>query len=506
MKEYILAHDLGTSGNKATLFSLEGELLKSITESYKSRYFNDNWAEQNPQDWWEAVCKSSQELLAGIDTDKIAAVCFSGHMMGCLPVDRNGTPLANHMLYCDQRAKTSIDRLLEKLSVREIYAITGHRPNPTLTNPKVMWLKENARDIYDQTYKFLQAKDYINFRLTGNMYSDYNDASGTLVFDLNTLDWSDTILEASGIDRDKYPEAVPSATVIGEVTAEAAKATGIKAGTPVVAGTGDGGAANIGIGAIEPGITYCNLGSSSWISSSSTEMLDDPEMAIFTLAHPIEGLLQPTGPMMTGGRSFNWLKDELAHAETIEAAKNSSSPYELINRLIETSPPGARGLLFMPYLLGERSPWWNSMSKGGILGLSLEHTRADIFRAIIEGISANLGLILEVFANNQSFDRVRAIGGGAQGELWCQVLADTFNRHIEVPNVLEGASSMGAAIIGGVGVGALPSFAAVDRFIKIQRTTAPNPENIQIYKAKKEALRRVYTVLHDNGIFELFQN
>ena len=241
MKEYLLAHDLGTSGNKATLFSLDGRLIKSSTVSYKSLYFNDNWAEQNPLDWWQAVCQSSQKLLEGIETDKIAAVCFSGHMMGCLPIDKTGTPLANHMLYCDQRSVSQKDRLLEKMSVREIYGITGHRPNPTLTTPKVMWLKDNKPDIYNNTHKFLQAKDYINYRLTGNMICDYNDASGTLAFDLSTMSWSEKILEAAEIDLAKYPDTVPSATVIGEITTEAEKATGIRAGTPVVAGTGDGG-------------------------------------------------------------------------------------------------------------------------------------------------------------------------------------------------------------------------------------------------------------------------
>ena len=506
MKEYLLAHDLGTSGNKATLFTLDGRLVKSNTVSYNSLYFNDNWAEQNPLDWWQAVCQSSQNLLAGIETDKIAAVCFSGHMMGCLPVDKGGTPLANHMLYCDQRSVKQKEKLLEKMSVREIYDITGHRPNPTLTTPKVMWLKDNKPDIYKNTYKFLQAKDYINYRLTGNMICDYNDASGTLAFNLSTLSWSEKILQAAEVDIAKYPDTVPSATVIGEITPEAEKATGIKAGTPVVAGTGDGGAANIGIGAIAPGITYCNLGSSSWISASATKVLDDPEMAIFTLAHPVEGLLQPVGPMMTGGRSYNWLKDELAHIECQQALEAGKSPYELINEVIAKSPAGAKGLLFMPYLLGERSPWWNPQVKGGILGLTLEHTRADIFRSILEGITANLALILDVFNNNLPTESIRVIGGGAQGELWCQILADTFGQQIEVPSVLEGASSMGAALIGGVGSGVLPSFDAAHDFIQINRTTSPITENLELYQQKKNLLQKVYHTLNDNGIFELFKN
>ena len=200
-------------------------------------------------------------------------------------------------------------------------------------------------------------------------------------------------------------------------------------------------------------------------------------MAIFTLAHPVEGLLQPCGPMMTGGRSYNWLKDELAHIESENGSKQNISPYELINEVIASSPPGAKGLLFMPYLLGERSPWWNPKAKGGILGLTLEHHREDIFRSIIEGISANLGLIMDVFTNNLNVKSVRAIGGGAQGELWCQILADTFGIKIEVPSVLEGASSMGAAIIGGVGVGIIPSFSEAERFIEIKRTTSPKTEN-----------------------------
>ncbi len=505
MKEYLLAHDLGTTGNKATLFTTEGLLVKSVTTSYNTNYLNNNWAEQNPEDWWRAVCESTNKLLVGFDSEKIASVAFSGQMTGCLAVDINGKPLRNQMLYCDQRSTVQEEELISKIPAKEIFAITGHRPDASYTLTKLMWIKANQPEIYNKIYKILQAKDYVNFLLTGRMVTDFNDASGTNAFDLHNLNWSEKIIEAAGVDYDKFPEAVTSSTVIGEVTVEAAAATGLKVGTPVVAGAGDGGCATVGIGSVRPGITYNYLGSSSWISTTSEKLVKDEEMMTFTYAHPVDGYLQPCGTMQTAGSSYGWLKNQLAMIESEEALKSGVSPYEVINQLIEKSPVGANGVLFLPYMLGERSPRWNPDAKGSFIGLSLENKREDIFRAVLEGISMNLGMILDIYRNDLEIDAIRVIGGGAQGKVWCQIMADIYGIDVQVPKYLEQATSMGAAIIGGVGVGALSSFDDVDRFIEIQRTTSPIASNSEVYRKKKVVFDKAYHALEDYGIFELLK-
>lgn len=505
MKEYLLAHDLGTSGNKATLFTIEGRLVKSITAGYETSYLNNNWAEQDPAAWWKAVCESTQKLLAGIEPEKIASVAFSGQMTGCLAVDRQGRPLRNHMLYCDQRAIAEEKKLLELLTPKEIFRITGHRLNASYSATKMMWIKNNQPEIYGNTYKTLQAKDYINFLLTGRLVTDYNDASGTNAFDIEKLCWSEKIIEAAELELDKFPEAVSSATVIGEVTAAAAKATGLKAGTPVVAGAGDGGCATVGIGSVRPGITYNYLGSSSWISTTSESVVRDDDMLTFTYVHPVEGYLQPCGTMQTAGGAYSWLKEQLAVSETLEAIMEGVSPYEKINQLMEKSPAGANGIFFLPHLRGERSPRWNPDAKGGFIGLNLESKRADIFRAVLEGVTLNLGLILDIFKAELDIGAIRVIGGGAQGRLWCQIMSDVYGMDVQVPEYLEEATSMGAAIIGGVATGALSSFDEVDRFIEIKRTTSPIADNVLLYKEKKVIFSKIYEALESNGIFELIK-
>ncbi len=497
MSRYLLAHDLGTSGNKATLFSLEGELIKSHTVPYETDYSHGNWAEQNPQDWWEAVTVSTRNLLSGVRAKDIVAVAFSGQMMGCLPVDRKGRPLRSHILYCDQRSTEESSDLENRIGKEALYRITGHRPSATYALEKLMWIRRNQPDIYRDTYKTLNAKDYINFRLTGRMVTDFNDASGTNAFDLGTMSWSDHIIDAAGVDREKLPEAVPSTTVIGEVTLEASAATGLKKGTPVVVGAGDGGCATVGIGSVRPGITYNYLGSSSWISTTSKEAIYDPEMRTFTWAHPVPGYLQPCGTMQTAGGALSWLKNELALSENREAEASGVSPYALIDAVSAESSPGAKGLLFLPYLLGERSPRWNPEAKGAFLGLTLEHKRSDLFRSVMEGVSLNLDIILRVLMASVDIREIRLIGGGARSRIWRQILADIFGIDILVPQYLEEATSMGAAIIGGVGCGVFKDFSVVDKFIEIKGRTAPRQETVSVYKRIKPVFDEAYQALEN---------
>jgi xylulokinase len=486
MKEFLLAHDLGTSGNKATLFDLEGHLVASETVPYGTVYSSGNRAEQNPEDWWTAVCESSRRLLSGRDSESIAAVCFSGQMMGCLPVDKQGRALRSHIIYSDQRAIAQTESLTSRIDPAEIYRITGHRASASYAIEKLMWIRDEEPDVYRETSKMLNAKDFMNFRLTGRMVTDYNDASGTNAFDLSSMHWSGPIIEAAKIDGSMLPEAVPSATVIGEVTPEASEATGIAAGTPVVAGAGDGGCATVGIGSVEPGITYNYLGSSSWISTTSKTAVEDPDQLTFTWAHPVPGYLQPCGTMQTAGSSYSWLKDQLARQE---------GSYKAIDKLVEQSPPGARGIIFLPYLLGERSPRWNPEAKGAFLGLTLESRREDIFRAVLEGVTLNLDVILRILGTAVPISEMRVIGGGAKGAIWRQIMADVYGMDVVTPRYLEEATSMGAAIIGGVGCGIFSDFSAASRFVEIVDRIEPDAERMKAYAPMKPFFEKAYDAL-----------
>lgn len=490
----LLAHDLGTSGNKATLFSESGELIGSVTVSYET-HFSGVRAEQAPEEWWSAVCKSTRQLTDGIELSRIACVAFSGQMQGCLPVDSRGNPLSNHILYCDFRAEEQIKELCTRLDPLKIYEITGHRASSAYSLAKLMWIRDNQPEIFSQTVAMLNAKDYINFRLTGRIATDYNDASGTNAFDLAKFSWSEEILDKAGIDPRLFPEVLPSPTIIGEVTPEAAAETGLRAGTPVAVGAGDGGCATVGAGSVAPGRCYNYLGSSSWISTTSKERFSDPEMVTFTWAHPVPGYVQPCGTMQTAGTAYSWVKEQLGWHEREVANDSGISPYVELNRLIETSPPGARGVMFLPYLLGERSPRWNPDAKGAFLGITQNHRREDIFRSVLEGIAYNLDVTMRIFRRSTQIDEVLLIGGGARGEVWRSILANVYGVRVAVPTHLEEATSMGAAVIGGVASGVFSDFTAVDRFIRVEKRVDPVESHMKIYEGNKKLFDDLYTAL-----------
>ena len=334
---YILAHDLGTSGNKATLFSEDGRLIKSEVFSYDAHYFNDTWVEQNADDWWNAVCRTSSSLIqsTGVDPGEIGAISFSGQMMGCLCVDRNGTPLRPSIIWADQRAQKQVAQIEEHISQQDFYHIVGHRNTASYGIQKLMWVRDNEPEIYEQTYKTLNAKDYIVFKLTGKFYTEPSDANSVACFDLKTFQWSEEILKITGIDPDKLPQIKPSTFVAGGVTKEAARATGLAEGTPVVMGGGDGVVANIGCGSISPGKTYCCMGTSAWITTTAEKPIFDAQMRTVTWAHVIPGMYAPNGTMQYAGGAYNWLKNSVCSMESYKAKEEGTSPYTYMNEQIE---------------------------------------------------------------------------------------------------------------------------------------------------------------------------
>ena len=497
MSQYIIAHDIGTSGNKASLFSTDGRLMGSRVHAYDVHYFNGTWAEQNALDWWNAVCRTTKELIAetGIDPGQIGAVSFSGQMMGCLCVDRQGNPLRNAIIWADQRALKQTRQIEEHISQQDFYHIVGHRNTASYGVQKLMWVRDNEPEIYRETYKTLNAKDFIVYKLTGKFYTEYSDANSMDCFDLNRLTWSDELISYAGIDGDKLPEVKPSVFVAGGVTKEAAGQTGLAEGTPVVLGAGDGVTANVGAGSIRPGKTYSCMGTSAWITTTSEKPIYDPQMRSVTWAHAIPGLYAPNGTMQTAGGAYSWLKNTICLDETRTAELKGVSPYDLINEEIEKSVPGSNGVLFLPYLLGERAPRWNADAKGSFLGLKAETTRADLLRSVLEGVTMNLAIVLDILKTQVEIDEIMVVGGGAKGRVWRQIMADVYNTRITVPAVLEEAGSMGAAVIGGVGAGIYRDFDAIDRFLEVVDVQEPDPAAAEAYRPVRELFDNCYRAL-----------
>jgi xylulokinase len=505
MKQFILAHDLGTTGNKASLYDTEGKLLGSSLSEYGVTFEHPLWAEQNPDDWWQAVCDSTKQLIeqTKIQKEEIACITFSGQMMGCVALDKNAQPLRNAIIWADQRAVKQEQWLEKRILKEKVYRITGHRLSASYSLCKILWLRDNQPEVYNNTHKFVHAKDFIVAKLTGNFVTDPSDASGMNLYDLEKGSWSEEILEAAQIDINKLPEVKPSTAVVGQVLPGITDEVGLAAGTPVVIGGGDGCCAATGAGVIKEGRAYNYIGSSSWIALATQKPIFDPTMRTFTWAHLIPGMFSPCGTMQAAGASYAWAREELSPLEVHLAKEQNISAYELMNQTAKDSPVGAKGLLYLPYLLGERSPRWNPNATGAFVGLSIRHTRADLIRSVLEGVTLNLRVILDAFSTQgATVETMRVIGGGAKGQLWNQIMADVYGVNVERLAVLEEATSLGAAVAGGVGVGLYKDFSMVEHMNPVASRVTPNLEHkkhydkqLKVFNAAYEALVPVYEQL-----------
>ena len=481
----ILAHDLGTTGNKASLFDAHGALIGSTVAAYPTAYPHPNWAEQNPDDWWAAVCTTTRQLLdqTGVAPASIAAVSFSGQMMGCVPLGRDGRPLRACIIWADQRAQPQADALAAACGAETVYRISGHRVSPAYSAPKILWLRDHQPDLYAAAVCFLQPKDYLVHRLTGARATDYSDASGTLLFNLTTRTWHQPFLDALGLDVDRLPTVHPSTAVVGHVTTEAATATGLAAGTPVVIGGGDGACAGVGAGVLEPGDAYCYIGASSWISIVGDAPVIDPEARTFTFHALHPDRYAPMGTMQAAGAARDWAWQQLA-ADDLD-----------LDAAAATVPSGAGGVLFLPYLLGERSPQWNPLARAAWLGMAMPTGKPQLARAVLEGVALNLRLILDALsAQVDGIDAVRLIGGGSQSALWRQIMANCFRRPVHALSLQTEATGWGAAVAGGVGVG-LYDWPIARQQAQIVATTYPDPAQLAVYDELAALFADAYTAL-----------
>ena len=496
-KKYILAHDLGTSGNKATLYDVDGVLRCSVVCDYPTYYPQDSFVEQDPNDWWKAVCDSTKGLMqrAGIGAESILCVSFSAMMMGCLPVDKDGNALRRMLIWADTRSAAQEKEMIARVGMERGYRITGHRLSASYSAAKLMWVRDNEPEVYAKTDKMLHAKDYIIHKLTGKFVTDYSDASGTNLLDIEKKQWSEEMIEALEIPAHILPELHASKDIAGTVTREAAALTGLMEGTPVVIGGGDGSCACVGAGVVRPGTAYNVLGSSSWISLASEQPLFDPAMRTFNWVHLDENLYTPCGTMQAAGYSYSWWRNTFGAEEKRLAGETGVSAYELLNAGAEESVPGANGVIYLPYLLGERSPRWDHQARGAFVGMGVSTTKGDMTRAVLEGVGYNLKIILDILRTKYPMEKLTMIGGGAKGATWLRILSDIWQTELQLPVYREEATSMGAAVCGGVGIGLYKDYSVMETMNPVENSVVPNKDLAETYARSFDVFNETYEAL-----------
>ncbi|AEC01260.1 xylulokinase [Parasphaerochaeta coccoides] len=481
-RKYILSHNLGTTGNKAVLYDENGQIERSWLSSYRSHYFPGNKVEQVPDDWWKAVCESTYRVMRGINEKSVQVVTFSGQMMGCLCLDQHGEPVGNSIIWADSRASREAKALAAQIDERLFYQITGHRISSSYSAEKILWIMNHEPERFRMTSKIVQAKDYIVYRLTGQLYTDFSDASGTHLLNIEEKRWSRTILSILGLSEDLLPDIVPSTQSVGKITFEAAEQTGLLPGTPVVIGAGDGICAAIAAGCTDVDDAYLYFGSSAWIGLCKEKPYLDEQFRIFNWAGIDEKRYSPCGTMQAAGASLDWLKDEMAQDEISQAMVQKIAPQTLIEQELLQSSPSANGLIFLPYLLGERSPYWNPNAKGAFIGLQKNHTKADIYRAGYEGVALNLKIIWKSLLPIINAKELVLTGGQANSIFNRQLIADVLDIPVLTTNHIGDSKNFGAAIIGGIGIGMYDDVSVAKKLTVKESRLEPNPENVRIYE------------------------
>ncbi|MGY1550467.1 xylulokinase [Microbacterium sp. A588] len=486
----IIAHDLGTTGNKASLHHDDGRLVAATTVSYPAHFAAGGIAEQNPQDWWDAVVSATRELLARTDTaaTDVQGLVVSGQMMGAVLLDGEGTPVRPAIIWADTRASKQQRELEQTLGAEHAYTVLGHRLNPTYSVEKVMWVRDNEPEVWARVRRFCVAKDYIVLGLTGRLATDRSDASGTNAYDQRTGDWSDEVLKAARLDRALFPEILESTAIAGSLTADAAAALGLHTGVRVVMGGGDGPMAAVGSGIVAPedGAYVC-LGTSSWISFASHAPLHDPGMGTFTFDNVVPGSFVPTATMQAGGGSIQWISEALspdpAKPETARLTSEAGGDLD------------TEDLYFLPYLLGERSPIWDPNARGAFIGIGRHHSREHLVRAVLEGIGFNLLTSIHAFRESGTvLESIDAVGGGAQSDALLQILADVWGMPVRRRTIVEEANSLGAAVTGAVGLG-LADFSAARALSEVTAEFTPDASRHSIYATRHDRFTSAYAAL-----------
>ena len=495
---YLVGLDIGTTGTKALLIDESGAVVARALSEYPLSTPRPNWAEQNPADWWRATCETIQAALAeaGISGEEVAGVGLSGQMHGSVFLDENDEVIRPAILWCDQRTAEQCAWITEAVGEEDIVAETC---NPVLTGftaPKIIWLRQNEPANYERVRKVLLPKDYIRFKLTGEYASEVSDASGTSLFNVPERRWSNLILERIDLPRELLPAVYESPEVTGQITATAAEATGLAAGTPVVGGGGDQAAGAVGNGIVETGVFSSTVGTSGVVFAYLDEPLMDEQLRTHTFCHAVPGKWHVMGVVLSAGGSFRWLRDNLCTEEIAAALETGRDPYEYMTEAAAAIAPGAEGLVFLPYLTGERTPHANPSARGVLFGLTIRHTKAHIIRAVMEGVAFAMRDSFEIIRTmGVQATQVRASGGGARSTLWRQIQADvTGDAHCTI-NIDEGPA-FGVALLAGVGTKIYGSVAeACATTISVVEELPPDLKRTELYEGYYRLYQRLYKQL-----------
>ena len=484
--QYIIAYDLGTGGNKASLYDTGGRCLAENFVSYPTLYPATGWHEQRPEDWWNAVVESTNRLLAeaSIDRNEICCCGISGHSLGVVPLDREGNLLREATpIWSDSRPLSQSHQFFETVDENEWYLMTGNGFPPALYSVfKIMWYRDHEPEMFKSIHRVIGTKDYINYKLTGRMVTDYSYASGCGAYDLVNWKYSESTIEASGLPRDIFPDIVPSTEVIGELTPEAANALNLPAHIKVVAGGVDNSCMALGARSFQEGRVYNALGSSSWIAVASGTPLLDARSRPYVFAHVVPGLFMSATAIFSAGTSFRWLRDQICQSIVSEAEMKNVDPYELMTAEAEKSQVGSNSIIFNPSLAGGNLLDASPNIRGAFMGLDLGHTRADLIRSAMEGVALGLRVALDELRRLTSVaDEMTVVGGISRSKLWRQMLADVYQMNIVKTNIDQQAAALGAAALAAVGTGIWPDFDIIDEIHAVEDVARPIAENSAAY-------------------------
>ena len=486
-----LGIDIGTGGSRALLVDARGQVRAGVTAPHEDmRMERPLWAEQRPENWWDAAVRAIRGAMAqaGVSGGDIRGVGLSGQMHGLVLLDQGGAVIRPSLIWCDQRSQPQVDAINAKLGRENILRYIA---NPVLTGftlPKLLWVRDNEPANFERVRRMLLPKDYVRFRLTGEYASEVSDASGTAVFDVVRRRWSWELMDALGLDRAILPECYESSEVTGHITAEVAALTGLKAGTPVVGGGGDQASSAVGNGIVEEGIVSCTLGTSGVVFAYMEKVAYDPAGRVHTFCHAVRDKWHVMGVTQGAGLSLQWFRNQLA----------PGTDYDTLTAEAAHSPTGAQGLFWLPYLMGERTPHLDATIRGGWIGLTAKHKRADLIRAIIEGVSYSQRDCLDIIEGlGVAVNSVRASGGGAQSAFWRRLLAGILHKRVVTLETQEG-SAYGAALLALAGTGTYGSVREVCR-AAIRETDSLSPDVIEavFYERRHKIYQALYPALKD---------
>jgi len=498
MKKFLMGIDIGTSACKVAIFCENGEVAASASSEYPVYYPHPGWAEQNPDEWWAAVCTAIQSALhtGNISSEQITAIGIDGQSWSAIAIDKAGNVLTNTPIWMDTRTQYICDRLNAEIGAESIFHLCGNPLQPTYTTAKILWYKEQMPQIYKHTDKILSSNGFIAYRLTGKISLDISQAYGFHCFDMRKGCWNPEMCNALGISMHLLPEIVPCHQIIGTITKEAASSSGLMEGIPVVAGGLDAACGTLGAGVIHSGETQEQGGQAGGMSICLDTYHADSRLILGYHVIPGKWLLQ--GGTTGGGGAMRWLEQEFADYERQVYTQSGQSSLQQFNEMAKQIAPGSDGLIFLPYMAGERSPIWDPHAKGLFYGIDFQKTKAHFVRAVMEGVAYSLKHNLDTAEQaGASVNELLAVGGSANSSLWMQIKSDVTGKPLAVP-YSDTATTLGAALLAGVGAGVYESFdQAVRDTVRISKRYLPNPENYERYQKNYEIYLSIYTQLKD---------